>query len=89
MKKDDPAFLKLTPLFHQPLPFFEKNGTPPPSPAPPSFVRKFRKLKPRFYKKGGSNYVYWVGIKRFAIAKCDLFVHYRDDKRNLILLFLR
>ena len=89
MKKDDPAFLKLTPLFHQPLHFFEKNGTPPPTPAPPSFVWKFRKLKPRFYKKGGSNYVYWVGIKRFAIAKCDLFVHYRDDKRNLILLFLR
>ena len=29
MKKDDPAFLKLTPLFHQPLPFFEKNRTPP------------------------------------------------------------
>ena len=46
MKKDDPAFFKITPLFYQHLPFFEKN------PPHPSFVRKFRKLKPRLYKKG-------------------------------------
>ena len=30
-----------------------------------------------------------VRIKRIAIAKCDLFFHYRDATKNLILLFSR
>ena len=48
MKKDDPAFLKLTPLFHQPLPFFEKNRTPP----PPPLFENFENSNPDFIKRG-------------------------------------
>ena len=50
MKKDDPAFLKLTPLFHQPLPFFEKNRTGPPP--PPPLFENFENSNPDFIKRG-------------------------------------